>query len=183
MSYESRALANAILDLADQLRIKLTHMAVHKIIYHAHGWRLAETGLPLVSEPFEAWEHGPVLPSLYGALKQAGKQPVTGRAMRFNPATGVRSVAHADVPPEDRVFLRNMLRTYGPIHAFDLSDMTHRQGGPTPRVGRSIWECAFQTIRFERIFLGQAARSGILNSVFVCRWATRPVSALEIMVL
>jgi uncharacterized phage-associated protein len=160
VSYESRALANAILDLADELRISLTHMAVHKIIYHAHGWRLAETGLPLVSEPFEAWEHGPVLPSIYGALKYAGKQPVSGRATRFNPATGIRSVARADVLPEDRVFLRNMLRTYGPIHAFDLSDMTHRRGGPWD----SVWNAKDGKINLGMRIPNDAIRADFLGA-------------------
>ena len=42
MSYDCRAIANAVLDLGDQLKLRLTHMAVHKVMYYAHGWHLAQ---------------------------------------------------------------------------------------------------------------------------------------------
>jgi len=45
MPYDCRAIANAILNEADAIGLRLTHMALHKIAYYAHGWQLAyETG-------------------------------------------------------------------------------------------------------------------------------------------
>ena len=60
MAYDGRAVANLLLDLADTLGLRLTHMAVHKIAFFAHGWRLADRNEPLIRQQFEAWNYGPV---------------------------------------------------------------------------------------------------------------------------
>jgi uncharacterized phage-associated protein len=134
MAYEPRALANHLLDVADALGLPLTHMAVHKIAYFAHGWHLAQTGAPLIAEEFEAWEYGPVLPTVYAAFKDAGRQPVRSRAVVFNPVTQQRATANASVAPDDAALIRDVVRAYGRMNALTLSDLTHRPGGPWDRV-------------------------------------------------
>ena len=47
----------------------LTPMHVNKLTYIAHGFTLAMTDRPLISEVVEAWKYGPVIPSLYFALR------------------------------------------------------------------------------------------------------------------
>ncbi|HWX48162.1 MAG TPA: type II toxin-antitoxin system antitoxin SocA domain-containing protein [Roseomonas sp.] len=140
------------------MRLPLTHMALHKVAYYAHGWRLAETGCPLLTEEFEAWEHGPVLPTVYGAFKAAGRTPISFRAERFNPATQQRSVARGNFSPADRAFLRNILRAYGRLDALTLSDMTHRKGGPWDRV----WNAADGKITLGMKIKNQAIRAAFL---------------------
>lgn len=134
MAYEVRAVANLILDIAEEMRLPITHMALHKIAYYAHGWRLAEINRPFTAEEFEAWEHGPVLPTVYASFKNAGRQPITSRAERFNPVTQQRTLAHAIFEEADKIFLKNIVRAYGRLDALTLSDMTHRPGGAWDRV-------------------------------------------------
>ncbi|MBS7810260.1 Panacea domain-containing protein [Roseococcus pinisoli] len=160
MAYEARALTNRLLDLADMQGLSLTHMALHKVAYFAHGWRLAERAEPLVSELFEAWEHGPVLSSVYGAFKGSGRAPVTTRAERFDPVTQIKAVAAAEFLAEDVKFLGDIVRAYGRLDALALSDMTHKAGGPWDRVwnarGKKItlgMRISNETIRAD--FLGQ----------------------------
>lgn len=137
MAYDARALANLLLDWAEDLRFPLTHMALHKILFYANGWFLAEHNMPLVKQPFEAWEHGPVLRSLYKAFKGAGKNPVADRASYFNPITNETSVLTADITPADSAFLCNILRAYGHVDALELSHMTHRKGSPWDQIWNS----------------------------------------------
>jgi hypothetical protein len=40
-------------------------MKLQKLIYLAHGYYFAVTGCPLVGEQFEAWQFGPVSPTIY----------------------------------------------------------------------------------------------------------------------
>ena len=134
MAYEARALANHLLDIADDLRMPLTHMALHKVAYFAHGWRLAERGEVLVVDDFEAWEHGPVLPSVYAAFKGAGRAAVVGRAETFDPVSQVRAVARGRVSVGDHHFLRDIVKAYGRLNALTLSDMAHRPGGAWDQV-------------------------------------------------
>lgn len=134
MAYEARAVANALLDCGDEMGLSITHMALHKIAFHTHGWHLARMDKPIVTERFEAWEHGPVLPSVYAAFKIAGRSAITFRAERFDPATQRRFLATANFPTDVRQFFRDMIRAYGRFDALTLSDMTHRSGDAWDRV-------------------------------------------------
>ncbi len=40
-------------------------MKLHKLLYYAAGWHLGFTGEPLFDEDIEAWQYGPVVPSIY----------------------------------------------------------------------------------------------------------------------
>lgn len=59
--YDARDIANFFLDAAERNQTTLSITSLLKIIYFAHGWHLAEFGLPLIGQPFEAWQHGPVV--------------------------------------------------------------------------------------------------------------------------
>jgi uncharacterized phage-associated protein len=54
----------------------LSNLKLQKILYIAHMLRLAEEPSGLIEEPFEAWDFGPVIPSLYHRAKVFGSGPV-----------------------------------------------------------------------------------------------------------
>lgn len=134
MAYDGRAVANLLLDLAEELGLSMTHMALHKIAYFAHGWRLAQEGQPLIRQPFEAWQYGPVLNSVYQAFKKSGDKKITTRATGFDPVEERSFVMREDFSLPDRAFLRDILLAYGSRSAPELSRMTHRPGGPWDQV-------------------------------------------------
>jgi uncharacterized phage-associated protein len=134
MAYDGRALANLLLDQADRQGLRLTNLGVQKVLYNAHGWHLVQFSAPLVAQAFEAWRHGPVLPAVWEAFKQAGDRPIAGRAMRLDPVTREVSIASADFAPHVAGFLSAILRSYGHIDPLVLSRMTHRPGGPWHKV-------------------------------------------------
>ena len=109
MPYDCRAIANAILDLGDQAGLRLTHMAVHKVMYYAHGWHLAKYDLPLIRQEFEAWKDGPVQRLVWDCLRSSGASPVKCRATRFDLVTRVASVVGEEIAPADREFLREIV--------------------------------------------------------------------------
>jgi uncharacterized phage-associated protein len=159
MTYEPRATANLLLDLADELRLPLTHMALHKVAYYAHGWRLAASNVPLLTDEFEAWEHGPVLSTVYNAFKGAGREAIRGRAYRFDPVSQQRSIATAAFLMEDRAFLRDIVKAYGRLDALTLSDMTHRRGGPWDLV----WNAGGGRVTLGMRIKNEAIRSDFLE--------------------
>jgi uncharacterized phage-associated protein len=134
MPYDARAVANAILDLADKRDMPLTHMALHKVAFYAHGWHLVRYGEPLISQSLEAWENGPVLRSVWETLKTPRDRPVKRRATRFDPIAQTTHVVEPDLNSSDREFLADILSTYGHIAGGELSEMTHAKGGPWDRV-------------------------------------------------
>ena len=134
MTYDARAAANFMLELAVSKRLALTPMAIQKILYYAHGWYLAQTGHPLLKQEFEAWDFGPVLGSVYTAFKKFGRDPVSQPATWFDPLTESVHPWTAEFNEGAAKLLRTIVMAYGHIDAYELSRMTHRPGGPWDQV-------------------------------------------------
>jgi uncharacterized phage-associated protein len=130
MAYDAHEVANAILDIGDELHLGLTNMAVQKIAYFAHGWYLAENGQPLVKQEFEAWRNGPVLRGVWEALRASGSAPVAFRSRKLDPMTGELYEVKPNLTEADLAFVRRIVRMYGSRGAFELSEITHRPGSP-----------------------------------------------------
>ncbi|AYD02177.1 type II toxin-antitoxin system antitoxin SocA domain-containing protein [Neorhizobium sp. NCHU2750] len=133
-SQDARAVANYILDRAPALGVeKLTIMQLLKLVYLSHGWSLAFSDTPLVEQTPQAWQYGPVYPQVYRALNHFGGNPVTDRVTdRLTGAQFYPSLTDYQKRVVDAV-----LKSYGKKHAFELSRITHQDGGP--------WEKAFNS--------------------------------------
>jgi len=136
MTYDPRALANAILDHTAACGFGVTNMALNKILYFSHGWSLAVRDMPLVSVSFEAWDYGPVLPLLYHQFKRFGDLPITSRATRIDVGTGKHVLVDDPVPLEVRSHLELMIEFYGPKSGPRLSHLSHDPDGPWAAVRR-----------------------------------------------
>lgn len=47
----------------------ITHLKLHKLLYYAQSWSLANFNKPLFREDMQAWRHGPVIPSVWHQYK------------------------------------------------------------------------------------------------------------------
>lgn len=54
----------------------ISNLQMQKMLYFAHMFFLGRTGEPLVDENFEAWNYGPVLPSLYKKVRFFGSDNI-----------------------------------------------------------------------------------------------------------
>lgn len=63
----------------------ISNKKLQKLVYYAQAWTLALTKKPLFADKFEAWIHGPAIPSLYRKYKKFGFQPVQPQTTDFNP--------------------------------------------------------------------------------------------------
>lgn len=137
MPYQpSIAIANEFLRRAKAEQRSLTHMHLQKLVYLAHGWTLAVSGRPLIEEPFEAWDYGPVVRKLYRALRYAGAGDVP-RLIRFGDDTPSSSddadEAVATLTKDERAVIDRVWDTYKEFEAFQLSALTHADGSPWHR--------------------------------------------------
>jgi uncharacterized phage-associated protein len=55
---------------------KMTNLRLQKLLYIAHMCCLGQTGNPLIDGRFEAWDFGPVEPTLYHKLKAFGNKEI-----------------------------------------------------------------------------------------------------------
>jgi uncharacterized phage-associated protein len=60
-------------------------MKLQKLLFFTHADFLIRTGRPLIKQEFEAWDYGPVIPSLYREFKKFKDQPITSKAKCFDP--------------------------------------------------------------------------------------------------
>lgn len=129
-AYDPRTIANAILDIADVLGLDITHLALQKLLYFSHGLYLLEHKNPLVSGYFEAWQNGPVHPSVYRCFKPAGKLPIKLRAKAFDILSGAETTLEILDEPRIRAHLAKVVSFYGPLSASRLRDISHAPRGP-----------------------------------------------------
>src|SRR5689334_20980325 len=83
--HDARAVTNFFLDRAERAQAPITIMTLLKVLYFSHAWYLAKYRRPLIAQPFEAWRHGPVNRVVYDQYKESGNEPITKRAVSFDP--------------------------------------------------------------------------------------------------
>ena len=96
-----------------------TIMELIKLTYISHGWHLEIYNAPLFEDRIEAWQFGPVIPSVYRAFKSQGLD-ITSPIPRVPEIT------------DDNVIrlLDQVYDIYGHFTGLQLSDLTHVPGGP-----------------------------------------------------
>ena len=132
--HDARAVANFLLDRADELNVLLTNMEILKHIYFAHGWHLVALDEPLIVNRIEAWQYGPVIRAVYDSFKNFDSAPITSRATLTDWTTGEVVIAETDLTEEAEALITSTLTYYSGYRAFELSDMTHAIGGAWDRV-------------------------------------------------
>lgn len=132
MSYDALAVANYFLDLARLKGDSLTSMKLQKLIYFAHGWSLAISDSPLIDETIEAWGYGPVVSSVYEALKSYGGDPIpeTVKIDGSDLAEASPGIPLGDEHDFTRNLLQRIWEVYGELTAVQLSNLTHLPDTP-----------------------------------------------------
>ncbi len=140
MAYPVITVANSLLKVARDNHELLTPLKLQKLVYLAQGVALAVSDgqKPLFDEPVRAWQYGPVVQSLYDAVKRYGSGSITESipmptAYFFSPP----------VIPESDEFSWDVLRVvweaYGHLSATQLVALTHREGLPEGYPWHEAW--------------------------------------------
>jgi uncharacterized phage-associated protein len=122
--HDSRIVANRFLTLAAMRNDAITPMQLLKLVYIAHGWMLGLYGRPLISDEVQAWQYGPVIPSLYNATKKFRSQPVAEQL-------AVRTESQLDESETD--VIDQVYGLYGHLTGPALSRITHALDTPWSR--------------------------------------------------
>ena len=130
MAYSPKSIANFFLELAKTSGEAISSMKLQKLVYYAHGWYAGHTGESLIDEQIEAWQYGPVIPSLYHEFKRFGSAPITSPATNLNMSTFESEAVQAPTEVPVRAFLTNVWNSYSGYTALRLSEMTHAPDSP-----------------------------------------------------
>jgi uncharacterized phage-associated protein len=110
--------AEYLLTLDDSSGGDLTsHLKLQKLLYYAQGVHLALHNRPLFTDKIEAWQHGPVCPTVYRKYRDCtlGQLPVPAN---FDPSA---------LPRSARATLDEVHTVYGQFSAWRLREMTHSE--------------------------------------------------------
>lgn len=99
----------------------ITNLKLNKLVYYAQAWAFVKFGRGLFSEKVEAWDNGPVVPSVYHAFKEYGKNIIQHTKGVYTPEK---------FTAEDIDFLLDVDNNYSKYSASELVRQTHEPGGP-----------------------------------------------------
>jgi len=125
-AHDPRAIANKILDMRAETGEPLTIMQLIKLVYIADGWAMALLGRPLSREAPQAWQYGPVYPTVYRAFSGAGARPVEARAY----VRGTTIPMSEEIADDESKLLKMVVQGYGKLSAYQLSRLTHQADTP-----------------------------------------------------
>ncbi len=120
MKEKSLSVAKRLLEKLSIAHPSVTPMQLIKMVYIAHGYMLGMHGRPLLSEPVQAWQYGPVVRSVYDAVKQYKSNPVQFISGGDCTALGA----------DEEQVLDRVVAIYGKSDGVVLSAATHKKGTP-----------------------------------------------------
>lgn len=136
MAYSPLAIANAFLARAMEEGVPITNMKLQKLLYFAQGHSLALRSKRLMDEFPEAWEYGPVYPTLWKEFRTAGASPIKRLAVGNEGAFWFldedKKPDPIPAPESEEVnkFLDAVWNAYKGKTAIQLSEMSHVPNGP-----------------------------------------------------
>lgn len=126
----------------DQGGDAVTPLKLQKLMYYAHGWCSALNGEQIISEDFQAWVHGPVLPSVYSKYKRYGFREIPSEKALMNGGLTVGQLTVLDW----------VWDKYGQFTAKQLESLTHHEAPwMNARGNLSGEEFSYEVIKKESI--------------------------------
>jgi uncharacterized phage-associated protein len=110
-----KSLADFLLASCRERGEVLTNLKLQKLLYYSQAWFLALHDKALFAEDFQAWVHGPVLPSQYHRFKDYQWKPL------------LEDVTLPVAPSKVVTFLEEIVDVFGAETAVTLELMTHRE--------------------------------------------------------
>lgn len=104
----------------------LTHQKLQKLLYYAQGCSLAINNEPLFDEPIEAWEHGPIISSIYDMFYTFRQNPLVIPASEEY----TNAVTKIEEDAKTRKLLEFVYENFAIYTAWELRNMTHESKSP-----------------------------------------------------
>jgi uncharacterized phage-associated protein len=122
-------LGHIITHYVNQKGDSVSHKKLQKLLYYVDAWHLVNFNYPIVDEDFEAWVHGPVIPSLYQQLKEFGFNDLKVINEEYDTVDEeIHAIITENNLSEDQVdFINSVLNKYGGLSSFDLELLSHSE--------------------------------------------------------
>lgn len=123
MKAVSTVLCNNILNRGFKEKISISPMKLQKLMYFICMDYTRKNGTSPISEQFEVWQFGPVLPSIYAEFKAFGSKPIKEYAKDAN---GKAFMVNEERNPRLAETIDHIWRRYKNMTGIELSQITHQ---------------------------------------------------------
>lgn len=117
-------LSKFIIAKCDNAGDLLTNKKLQKLLYYIEAWALVHMG-SIIDDDFEAWVHGPVIPSVYQEYKKFGYSPI--RITYPGDMDSTAYLAHFNIDPQYVTLIEQVLQKYGGLSSYQLEHLSHRE--------------------------------------------------------
>ena len=74
---EPIAVANFVINLANENKLSVTNLQLQKILFFLQGYTLSKYQVGIVNGSFSKWQYGPVQKNVYRTFRDNGASPIT----------------------------------------------------------------------------------------------------------
>lgn len=135
MKHFAISAANEFIRLGRRDDVLVTNMKLQKLLYFLQGHGLALAGENLLDEQPQAWQYGPVYPSVYRYFKDYGASPILKEVpFPFDDDDEPWRMNAEDLKAQS--ILEAVWRAYKDMPATKLSQLTHVPGGPWEKAAK-----------------------------------------------
>ncbi|MBW4888269.1 DUF4065 domain-containing protein [Mucilaginibacter sp. HMF5004] len=114
-------IADYFISLSNATENLISNLKLQKLVYYAQAWHIAVVKEPLFEEDFQAWVHGPVIPSLYFQYNSYKWHPIIRDDLNEDTLKQIGS----NFSPETQEVLDNVVSEYFGMEAYALELSTH----------------------------------------------------------
>lgn len=120
--YNALSVAKYILDFCKNLQVGISNLKLQKILYFVQAEFLVSTPnhIPCFSDAIEAWDFGPVVPSVYHEYKVYGNAIIPQN-------DDDNSWCYQRIRPEDQSMINGIVEEAAKYSAAQLVQITHNQ--------------------------------------------------------
>lgn len=116
--YKASDIARYIIERCKETNRQISNLKLQKILYFVQAEFLVAKNEPCFEEPIEAWDFGPVVPSVYYEYRMFGGAEI--------PRIGSSNVKGI-ISPSDRKILNGIIDACSEYSASALVEITHNQ--------------------------------------------------------
>lgn len=122
------AICNYFIEKSFNEGIGISPLKLIKLVYISHGWYLALTDKPLISECIIAWAYGPMISSIYNNFKYSGNAIIT--SLIYNKLNNGNIYYYQLNDSSIIPFLNKIWLEYKKFDDITISSLCNRDGTP-----------------------------------------------------
>ncbi len=122
-TYPYQLIADYFVALSNETQSPITNLKLQKLVYYAQAWTLALLDRELIQEDFQAWIHGPVIPSLYKDYCGFGWKPILKEDLNAEAFFTLKQKFDSEVLK----VLSDVTYEYFGMQAYELEKLTHNE--------------------------------------------------------